>query len=222
MNEQSQRGGAFADAMTRQQPRRLADTNLREKNQRLITKISNEQMAVFEMTLESTDDKKWKAVACLVGTYEGQARIVNPEKARWILANVLPGQQTVSSSLIRNLQFCVPPTTTSAGHGCAWLSKDAGFNIDNQVLQEATDRASSLRHPDENAWPDWTKQVVTVAVPCKSASGKEWHLDACVMCVGQLLLALGHMFSAADIEQYWNSLVVVLEKRSKTRRKNRQ
>ena len=97
MNKQSICARAFVEPMTIHLPHRPVDTNLRYKNQMLITKISDEQKAVCELTSESSDDEKWKAVVGLVRTYEGQVRIVNPENARWILVpKVTTGEQVLS------------------------------------------------------------------------------------------------------------------------------
>ena len=172
-------------------------------------------MKVCEVTLGSSVEKRWEAVAKLVRAYEGQVRVVQPEKARWILTDICPGQISTSSSLGTQKQLQVPPATIGQklGHGGVWLSPAADSDIERQVFDVVTQARSDLNRPDVSVWPKWSEQVVTLVVPCETASGKEWHLHANVATMGQLLSTLGDRFTAAQIEAYWLSLIVVVEKK---------
>ena len=61
--------------------------------------------------------------------------------------------------------------------------------------------------------PDWTRQRVFVAVPTQQPdSGKEWRLCSRVVSFGQLMLALGHQYTARDIDLFWQSMIIAAEK----------
>ena len=88
-------------------------------------------------------------------------------------------------------------TTAPIPRGCE-LDTDAK-KLTACFTQAATGHASSFR-------PDWSAQVITLVVRCCLVSSKE-----------RLLLALEDEFNAAEIERFWTSLHVVVEKRSKPR-----
>jgi hypothetical protein len=166
------------------------------------------------LTSQSSDDDKWKSVAGLVRTFEGQVRIVNPEQARWVLVDLQPGQQPTSDLLKGNVQFRVAQNGEPAAHGLLWLSPEAEVSIQSHTLAAALADSSF----EQRIRPVWDSQTVRLAAPLASAEiNKEWRLNAKVSSIGQLLLALGEDFSAADIERYWKSLEVVVEKKHKER-----
>ena len=166
------------------------------------------------MTELSCDDDKWKSVAGLVKAFEGQVRIVNPEQAWWVLSDLQPGQQRTSDLLTDNVQFRVARNGEPAAHGLPWLSPEAEVSIERQSV--AAVRADSSFEQSHN--PVWDLQAVRLAAPLASAEiNKEWRLYAKVSSIGQLLLTLGNHFTAADIERYWKSLIIVIEKRPRER-----
>ena len=139
------------------------------------------------MTPASSDEQKWTAVAGLVRTYEGQVRI--SDQAQWLLTSLQPGQGLTSSLLEDNVQF---RGATSA------------FEL------------GSLDFPPCYT-PDWNRQTVRLAAPAGDATDTEWRLQGRICVIGQLLLQLGSEFSAADVQRYWESLNIVVEKRPRER-----
>ena len=100
--------------------------------------------------------------------------------------------------------------------GLLWLSPEAEVSIQHDTLAAAL----AATYLEQRHRPVWDSQTVRLAAPLASAEiKKEWRLHAKVSSIGQLLLTLGRDFSAADIERYWKSLHVVIEKRIKARGK---
>ena len=82
------------------------------------------------------------------------------------------------------------------------------------------------RQQEQAAWSSWTWkgrfapawecQRVFIAIPTRGCSEKEWRLCSRAVSLGQVMIALGGQFSARDIIFFWESLVIVAEKKHTT------
>ena len=66
--------------------------------------------------------------------------------------------------------------------------------------------------------PNWVKQVNRVTCPfIESACGYEWARRGTVLTLGELFLALGREYTAAQIYSFYRTLCIVALKRRKQR-----
>ena len=77
-------------------------------------------------------EDKWSAVGGAVRLYEGEIRVLDVEKARWILTIVESSSELASSSLAAVKQFHVKEDGSVASHALDWLPQSAKSNIDDQ------------------------------------------------------------------------------------------
>ena len=115
-------------------PLRLADPVLRASHHVLIQDFSEVQLTVHQIKNWTPVEEKWSAVGGAIRLYEGEIRVLDVEKARWILTTVESSSELASSSLAAVKQFHVKEDGSVATHALDWLPQLAESNIEDQCM----------------------------------------------------------------------------------------
>ena len=97
-----------------------------------IVEMSSVQRSVHQIKKWTPVEEKWSVVGGVIRLYEGEIRVLDVEKARWILTTVESSSELASSSLTAVKQFYVKEDGSAATHALDWLPQSAKSNIDDQ------------------------------------------------------------------------------------------
>ena len=94
--------------------------------------MSSVQRSVHQIKKWTPVEETWSAVGGAIRLYEGEIRVLDVEKARWILTIVESSSELASSYLADVKQFHVKEDGSVASHALDWLPQAAKSNIDDQ------------------------------------------------------------------------------------------
>ena len=97
-----------------------------------IVEMSSVQRSVHQIKKWTPVEDKWSVVGGTIRLYEGEIRVLDVEKARWILTTVESSSELASSSLTAVKQFHVKEDGSVATHALDWLPQSAKSNIEDQ------------------------------------------------------------------------------------------
>ncbi len=162
----------------------------------------------------ATPERKAVVVGQLVDKHSGEIVELDRRRASWTLERVAPD----SASADHSEQWYCCERRARAGRadldfGWPGTSQEFRMQADLAVRQA---RSEGCGTPSRDLRPNWAEQVSRVTCPCVDpACGYEWARGGTVLTLGELFLALGKQYTAAQIYSFYRTLRLVAVKRRK-------
>ena len=161
-----------------------------------IMKVGQEQL--------ETPEGRAKALGQLVDKHSGEIVELDQRQTRWTIEPVASGSARAASSE----QWHCCEHRAEAGKA------EFEFGWPGDTWQMTVERRL-----EKKCFPNWAKQVNRVICPCiDPACGYEWARRGTVLTLGELFLALGREYAAAEIYSFYRTLRIVALKRRKQHR----
>ena len=161
-----------------------------------VAKVGPEQL--------ETPEGRARALGQLVDKHSGEIVELDQRRMSWTMERVAPGSASAASSE----QWHCCEHRAEAGKA------EFEFGWPGDTWQMTVERLSIKKF-----FPNWAKQVNRVICPCiDPACGYEWARRGTVLTLGELFLALGREYAAAEIYSFYRTLRIVALKRRKQHR----
>ena len=211
---------AQADFLVRANKRSLAvlalriDATLRDEYGVLLQALPAITLQKVGGAQLATPDGRAFAIGQLVNKHSGEIVDLDRRRTSWTLQLAAPG--SASADLPEQWYCCANRAT--AGHAdldFGWPGTWVAFEV--QVdLEIRRIRNEGCRTPARDLRPDWKEQVSHITCPCLDPEcGYEWARGGKVITMGELFLALGKQYTAAQIYSFYRTLRLVAVKRRK-------
>ena len=162
----------------------------------------------------ATPDGKAFAIGQLVAKHSGEIVELDRRRTSWTLQPVAPG--SASADLPEQWYCCANRAPAGqADLDFGWPGTSMGFEVQLD-LEIRRIRNEGCRTPVRDLRPDWKEQVSRITCPCLDPEcGYEWARGGKVITLGELFLALGKQYTAAQIYSFYRTLRLVAVKRRK-------
>ena len=144
------------------------------------------QKYIWNLPERATREQKFQVACKLLRAFEGEVRILDPERAHWTLVDI-DGQTSATMVLQQNDQFRLTPNKSAdnANQPCCgenWLTPLEVARIEFQCSAAA--KRNHVPDQQDAYRPCWKRQAVQVACPTNKRTGKEWRLNCDVVTLG--------------------------------------
>ena len=162
----------------------------------------------------ATLDGKAYAIGQLVSKHGGEIVELDRRRTSWTLQPVAPG--SASADLPEQWYCCAnrdPAGQADLDFGWPGFSMDFELRLDLEIRRIRNEGCTT---PVRVLRPDWKEQVSRITCPCLDPEcGYEWARGGKVITLGELFLALGKQYTAAQIYSFYRTLRLVAVKRRK-------
>ena len=190
------------------------DANLRDEYRVLLQALPAITLHKVGSAQLATLDGKAFAIGQLVSKHSGEIVELDRRRTSWTLQPVAPG--SASADLPEQWYCCANRAPAGqADLDFGWPGFSMGFEVQLD-LEIRRIRNEGCTTPVRVLRPDWKEQVSRITCPCLDPEcGYEWARGGKVITLGELFLALGKQYTAAQIYSFYRTLRLVAVKRRK-------